>query len=98
MEHSEQTQTEEVIPIHGPAFTVNTSNEACQKFGFKHGDRFSVKGLGRKGVVVGVAPLMLECACGHGGGSDELWVRLDGQTQVCFFPNPEINFEQESGN
>jgi hypothetical protein len=96
METPELTQVEEVTPRFGPTFTVDISDEACQRFGFKHGDRFVVKGLGRSGVVVGTAPLNLECRCGRGNGEEELWVRLDGETQVCFFPDPQVNFLLEN--
>lgn len=43
-----------IRPIHGNYFFCDTSDEACEKFGFKHGDRV-VTPSGHKATIMGVA-------------------------------------------
>lgn len=48
----------QVVSGTGTKFEVDTSDEACTEFGFKHGDKIIYNRLGYTGVVVGVAPSM----------------------------------------
>ena len=61
---------EQVISRTGKVFYVNTSDEACTKFGFKSGDR--IQNHGRLGTVVGVAPATAEPET-----PEALWYKLD---------------------
>lgn len=87
-----ESQLEEVRARVGDSFTVDTSDVACQRFGFSHDDRIKVRLSGDEGVVVGVAPLQFDAGCVP-AGDDVLWVKLNGQKTVCFFPDPQIDFE-----
>ena len=44
-----------VTACSGDSFEVDTSDEACGKFGFKHGDRIINNNLNEKGTIMGVA-------------------------------------------
>ncbi|MBI4994878.1 hypothetical protein HZC21_04530 [Candidatus Peregrinibacteria bacterium] len=92
MEKGKDNPQEEVKPRHGNPFTVDISNETCERFGFHHGDQILVKGLNKQGVVVGVAPHIPSSP----DGIDALWVRLEGEDTVCFFPNPTEDFEPKN--
>lgn len=59
-----------VTPCYGEPFEVDTSDKACEKFGFKHGDRIRCPGVG-VGTVIGVAR--------SGEGPDVLWYAIDGR-------------------
>jgi len=61
----------EVAPRFGKPFEVDTTDEACGKFGFKHGDRIVDNNNGEKGTVMGVAGM------GVGKGKETLWYALD---------------------
>ncbi len=91
--------TEEVTSSFGQSFTVDTSDDACTKASgghLKHGDRFQVVLIGsREGVVVGAAPPPEDVPAGcMGAGANVLWVRLDGNDSVCFFPNPGTGLQK----
>ena len=45
----------EVLSTGGDLVTLDMSDSACSKFGFKHGDRIR-EPSGDKGTVIGVAP------------------------------------------
>jgi len=55
-------------------FTVDTSDEACEEFGFKSGDVI-ITPYGKEVVVKGVAPSPV--------GDNVLWVALKGTKGVC---------------
>ncbi|MBT6691083.1 hypothetical protein HOB10_01975 [Candidatus Parcubacteria bacterium] len=86
-------KTETVVEQEGVVFEVDI--EACSQFGCQHGDRIKVDGVVEIATVVGVAPLPNgEATDCMPAGQDVLWVRLDGQEKVCFFPNPEGRFHK----
>ena len=62
-----------VVAIDGKKFEVDTSDKACSKFGFKHGDRIKHPAVG-KGTVVGVA----SATEGIDPEPDVLWCTFDG--------------------
>ena len=57
----------EVTARSGRTFKVDTSDEACLAFGYKHGQSVSVSNLGY-GKVMGVAP-------SSPGDDDVLWIK-----------------------
>ena len=57
----------------GKTFEVDTSDEACGRFGFKSCDRIYCKSSREEGVVVGVAPAMQ----GENPEPLVLWYALD---------------------
>ena len=63
-----------VTPRCGEPFEVDTSDEACSKFGFKHGDRIKHPEAGL-GTVIGVAPAKE----GVNPELDVLWYAIDGR-------------------
>ena len=77
----------------GDELEIDTSADACARFGFQHGDEIIVIAFSSKAVVVGVAPLTHAAGC-LDRGEDVLWVRMDGEEAVCFFPNPESDFQK----
>lgn len=80
--------TERVTSRDGRVFMVDTSDEACMKLGFHSRAKVLVTLLGRKGEVIGVASHNSPCATG-----DALWIRLEGEDTVCFFPDPMNDLE-----
>ncbi|MBD3247754.1 hypothetical protein GF382_00495 [Candidatus Falkowbacteria bacterium] len=44
-----------VVPHFGQPFEVDTSDEACEKFGFRHGEEI-INHDGDMGTIAGVAP------------------------------------------
>jgi len=59
-----------VITRSGYAIVVDTSDEVCRNFGFKHGDRILNNSLDEKGTIMGVA------TCAY-SGNKVLWYALD---------------------
>jgi hypothetical protein len=87
--------TLEVTVIDGRVLNVDISNEACGKFGFKHGEKI-IAPLERPGVVVGVAPIPESSGCTE-AGDNMLWVALDGLGgKVCFFPDPASTLQKKA--
>ncbi len=62
----------------GGTIMVDTSEKACLKFGFKHGDRI-IDPDGDKGIIIGVAPSCGCTLCIKKGTArkDALWYALD---------------------
>jgi len=87
---SENPSFQEVTLRHGATFNVDTSDEACEPFGFKSGEIVNVRRLGTTATVMGVAPHIP----GSPAGKPALWVRMDGESTVCFFPNPLDDFDR----
>jgi len=85
-----------VTSVSGVVFKVDTTAEACRKFGFLHGDNIFVIALGIKGVVIGVAPLPGNVAAGCvDKNTDVLWVTLEGEEGIVkFFPDPSVDFKK----
>lgn len=83
----------QVTGINGLVFEVEISDEACEKFGFKHGEKV-LDPFKREAVVIGVAPLFAKSGC-VSQGTDVLYIELsETPGKVCFFPNPEINLHK----
>lgn len=83
----------QVTGYDGQVFQVDTSSEACAKFGFAPGQKIADP-YNRKGVVVGVAPLPEKSACLE-KGTDVLFILLDELNgKVCFFPEPAKNLRK----
>jgi hypothetical protein len=83
----------EVTAINGQSLEVDISDEACEKFGFRHGEKISDQS-GRFGVVVGVAPIPMPSRCTE-AGTGVLWISIDGsEGRVCFFPDPTQNLRK----
>jgi hypothetical protein len=82
---------EKVVVEDGHCFEVDV--DACEDFGFEHGERVRVGGS-HQGVVVGVAPLP-EGNPSHCVGKKEkvLWVRLDGGENVIYVVDPSTNLQ-----
>ena len=67
----------------GQEFDVDISDEACQEFGFRHGDSITIHGR-RMGVVMGVA---LATEKGVSQQPKVLWFAIngyDGRVSYCF--------------
>jgi len=82
----------EVTSIAGSIFEVDASDEACQRFGFKPGQRVSIAPdwdeNQAQGIVVGVAPVP-EIV-----GSNELWIAFDkNDGKVSSVTNPRKNLK-----
>ena len=65
-----ENKKKQVTAVMGQVFEVDISDEACSKFGYKHGELISFPGLG-KGIVMGVAPATED------NPQDVLWYALD---------------------
>ena len=65
---------QKVIAVEGQEFEVDTSNEACGKFGLKHGDRIKHPYAG-EGTAIGVA----SATTGNNPEPDVLWYAIDGR-------------------
>ena len=78
----------EVTTVAGSGVTVDTSDKACDPFGFRSGQKVQ-SGNGKLCTVVGVGPMPIAAGCA-GKGTDVLWLTLAerGDDKVCFFPNP----------
>jgi hypothetical protein len=63
-------ETKLVTNTAGNSFYVDISDEACGKFGFKHGDRIYDPDQGKEGIIEGVAPSAYS--------RKSLWHALDG--------------------
>jgi len=85
----------EFTAINNQVVEIDTSEEACQRFGFSP-DQKVVDVYGRPCTVVGVAPLSPipgeeDPPCIE-PSSDMLWVSLDiNGGKVCSIPDPENN-------
>ena len=66
-----------VVSIFGTTILVDTSDEACSRFGFKHGDRV-VDEVGDTGTFLGVK---------NRGSVKELWIQFDSMGAL-FYDNP----------
>ena len=64
----------------GRTFDVDTSDEACGKFGFKHGDRIVDNNNDEKGTVMGVAKSKY--------AEKTLWYALDCDNGKVSFSEP----------
>jgi len=69
-----------VTPRCGQPFEVDTSDEVCGKFGFKHGDRIVDNNNGKKGTVMGVASSRY--------AEETLWYALDCDDGKVSFSEP----------
>ena len=75
-----------VTPRYGEPFEVDTSDEACRKFGFKHGDRVVHPHTG-PGTVIGVAP----ATEGLDPEPDVLWYASDyDKRDVVSYSHPSL--------
>ena len=84
----------QVTALNGQIFKVDTSDESCEKFGFRSNDRARASdGMGC--TVIGVAPMPIESGCVE-KGKNVLWVVLDERNdgRVCFFPDPIKNLKK----
>ena len=57
---------------------VDTSEDTCLKFGFKHGDRISIVDTKKTGVVKGVGP------SSPGSSIIGIWILFDGEKRCAF--------------
>jgi len=83
----------EVIAFDGTPLQVDTSGEACEKFGFQPDQRV-LDPYNNEATVVGVAPLPENAGCMK-KGTDVLFISLDGADgKVCFYPDPAKNLRK----
>lgn len=78
----------------GKVFEVDTSDEACGKFGFKHGDRIIVRCLEEghnKAIVMGVASSTCPWE------PEVLWYTLEGWDGVVTYCYPQEKGDLELG-
>lgn len=69
--------------ISGDMITVDISDDACAKFGYKHGDRIIYKSASNyPGKVIGVAPI-------SNGEQKALWFAFDEDHGRISFMEPE---------
>jgi hypothetical protein len=71
-----------VTSCSSKSFEVDISDEACGKFGFKHGDRIVDNNNNEKGTIMGVAGMV----CGE--GKETLWYALDCDGGRVSFSEP----------
>ncbi|MBU1891103.1 hypothetical protein KJ782_06515 [Patescibacteria group bacterium] len=84
--------TEKVFTLRGETIQVDTSAEACRRFGFDPDDQIASERLGLTGIVVGVAPTPLIKAL-MTGCREALWVRLElNRDLVTAFTDPSADF------
>jgi hypothetical protein len=70
-----------VVAYSGDVFQVDTSDEVCGKFGFKHGDAFIHNVIKEEGIIMGVAR-SLEW---QNEGKPVLWYAMKGYDDIVFW-------------
>lgn len=84
---------QEVTAYDGTILQVDTSSEACEKFGFTPGQRV-LDPYDRSAAVVGVAPLSKDAGCMK-KGSNVLFISVDEfGGKVCFYPDHANNLRK----
>ncbi|MBU0707518.1 hypothetical protein KKG41_04065 [Patescibacteria group bacterium] len=83
--------TERVTLKGGYTIIVDTTDSACQRFGFSHNEQIQVSGTNDEGNVVGVAPMPHDDFCVW-RGKVILWVRVG--ENVLFCPSPRVDLKK----
>ncbi len=64
----------------GRSIQIDISDKACNKYDFKHGDRFVVNNLGENGTIAGIAPSRYN--------NTTLWYSLDRDKGKISYSEP----------